>query len=126
MNICLVPLHIFIACLIFSCKNNHHVEYHENGLLVKMDYSGDTLNNNYIGEIKVYYPSGELKQCYEVKNSMKENVFKEYFKSGKLKYETSYKDDTIEGIETYYNPNGQVQQERRYKNGLPNGVSFSY
>ena len=51
---------------------------------------------------KEYYPSGELKYEWSVKNGKLEGIGKEYYENGKLESETNYKNGEWEGVSKDY------------------------
>ncbi len=75
---------------------------------------------------KEYYPTGELKAEYQVKDDQLHGRVKEYYKNGKLKEEAFYENGELEGIKKVYYKNGKLDYETEFRNGQENGFHRDY
>lgn len=75
---------------------------------------------------KEYYPNGQLKEEYEIKNDTANGIFKCYYENGSIKKEGIYKNGRTEGLVRGYYKNGQIEWEAFYKNGKENGAFREY
>ena len=115
---------VFFVCSIAACDNIKD----ENNAVSKSKLT-DTLkqssvlklDSTYSGEVKEYYPKGELKMEGYMKVGKREGLWKSYYPDGSLCSEGTYKQGKQYGKSVSYFQNGQKQFEGLYEEGNPAG-----
>ncbi len=128
-------------------KTGKWISYYDTENLREIsDYEDGKIN----GMIKLYYPSGILKNELTMKNDSvnglvkfyrntgginksfiytkgkKQGNYKEFFSIGSLSFEANMKDDKIEGKAVDYFSSGEKYEVAYYKNGLQEGADTVY
>ncbi|MBK9412566.1 MAG: toxin-antitoxin system YwqK family antitoxin [Bacteroidetes bacterium] len=78
------------------------------------------------GELKLFYPNGQLSRTVIYKKDIQNGVYKEFFMDGTPKVSGVMKNGGFEGLLTIFHPNGKVWQKGIYKNGLKEGKWQNY
>lgn len=85
------------------------------------------------GEVRAYYPNGQLKSTGLYVNGKPEGYHQYYYEdsvanreSGQLEYEATYKRGKRNGVVKWYYENGNLETEREYSDGERNGVYRNY
>jgi len=70
------------------------------------------------GISKTFYPeSGKIAESIEYKNGIKQGELRKYFPEGNIMTKGTYKDDLLEGDFTLYFPKGNIQLKGEYHKG---------
>jgi antitoxin component YwqK of YwqJK toxin-antitoxin module len=97
--------------------------YDRNGKLLREE---NYHNYRLDGEMKIYYPSGALKEVLHYSDGLREGNDKAYFENGGLEREENYKDNDLEGESMYYYDTGEVKSRGHYTNGKLEGSKTIY
>lgn len=79
-----------------------------------------------IGEWKLFYPYGNLKQKVFYKNDILQGSYETYYEDGTLQEKGRYINGKIEGEVLFYHPNGNIKRNLSLKNGKLNGEAKIY
>lgn len=70
------------------------------------------------GISNIYYPeSGKIAESIEYTDNLKNGELRKYFPEGNIMTEGTYVNNQLEGVFILYFPNGKIQLEGKYKNG---------
>jgi antitoxin component YwqK of YwqJK toxin-antitoxin module len=78
------------------------------------------------GLTKKYYPSGQLKSEFEMKEGKLHGESKAYYENGKLKKIAHWKADKEEGLAQFFDENGVLLSDETYVNGRLEGPANFY
>lgn len=78
------------------------------------------------GLTKKYYPSGQLKSEYEMKEGKLHGESRAYYENGKLKKIAHWKADKEEGLAQFFDENGVLFSDETYVNGRLEGPANFY
>lgn len=78
------------------------------------------------GEMKTYYPGGQLNQTYWYEKGLREDSAKWYYVEGQLFRSTPVKHDTIDGTQKQYYRNGRVKAKINFIKGLRSPLLEEY
>jgi antitoxin component YwqK of YwqJK toxin-antitoxin module len=78
------------------------------------------------GLTKKYYPSGQLKSEYEMKEGKLHGESKAYYENGNLKKIAHWKADKEEGLAQFFDENGVLVSDEMYVNGKLEGPANFY
>lgn len=70
------------------------------------------------GEMKTYYPGGQLNQTYWYRNGLREDSARWYYLEGQVFRSTPMKHDTIDGTQIQFYRNGRKKAEINYSKGF--------
>lgn len=101
--------------------------YYENGkIAMEMESEGYMITDGKVtAYFKHYYPNGQLKQEFFIKDNVSDGLEKEYDERGNLIAEQIWRNGKKEGISTYYYEDGS-KEEIPYVNDVHNGLSKLY
>jgi len=94
-----------------------HVYDKQGNLLREENYANYRLD----GEMKIFYPSGALKELLHYSDGLRDGDDKAYFESGGLEFEGSYTDNDLEGTSVHYYDTGEVKSREHYAKGYLDG-----
>jgi len=94
-----------------------HVYDRQGNILREENYHNYRLD----GELKIFYPSGALKELLHYSDGLREGNDKGYFESGGLEHEANYTDNDLEGASVHYYDTGEVRSQEHYTNGHLDG-----
>ncbi len=95
-------IYISLAIAIVACTKNS-VQKYPNGTVAK-----ETLKENGINVIKLYYPSGALMERIEMQDSIRHGLDETFYEDGKLESKVVYNHGKQKGNFTYYYPSGAL------------------
>ena len=75
---------------------------------------------------RTYYPNGQIKEEYGVKDGRREGFMRKYYENGVLQEEAMYKNGALEGPYKFYYKNGQLFTEGFFRNGTVDGPVKEY
>ncbi len=81
---------------------------------------------NETGNIKAYYPNGNISCDFSLKSGYYEGPYRMYHSSGKIESDEVFSSHEKEGPAKYYFPNGQIQSEENYFYDRKNGTFRTY
>lgn len=96
--------------------------YDESGVKVKDVHYYDDL----IYMVNEYYPCGEIKNTYDVRDNKIHGIFNSFYKDGTLKISVPYVNDQPYGLESNYSESGNLISEINYYEGMRHGSSSYY
>jgi hypothetical protein len=70
------------------------------------------------GEMKTYYPGGQLYQTFWYENGLREDTARWYYTEGQVFRATPYLHDTIDGIQKQYYRTGRLKAKIYYRKGF--------
>lgn len=110
--------------LVFSCNGNNNQPPNQKGLVVKdgLFYLDSLSNTPFTGRYVSEYKNKKIE--FEVKDGVKEGLFKLYFENGKLEIEGSLAKNKNNGEWKYYYPEGMLQSKGNFKNDTLTGKWF--
>jgi antitoxin component YwqK of YwqJK toxin-antitoxin module len=95
-----------------------YISFYQNGQKqMEGTYTQDVL----AGDVKVYYPSGALKEIVRFENNVETGPFKEFYENGKIKAEGNYiyKDGAVEhGLLSLFDSTGTLIKKMDCKEGI--------
>jgi len=94
-----------------------HVYDRQGRLLREENYHNYRLD----GEMKIFYPSGALKELLHYSDGLREGVDKSYFENGGLESEDNYVDNDLHGEGEHYYDTGEIKSREHYTNGKLDG-----
>jgi len=102
--------------------------YYKDGKLALEMNSQDALisNGKVTASAKLYYPNGQLRQEFFMKDNIGDGPEKEYYENGNLKAERMWKNGKMDGISKYYDENGNIDLLITFKEGLKDGIKRTY
>ena len=92
--------------------------YDRNGKLLREE---NYHNYRLDGEMKIFYPSGNLKELLHYSDGLREGNDKTYFESGGLESEDTYVDNDLQGPSVHYYDTGEVKSREHYADGKLDG-----
>jgi len=90
-----------------------HVYDRQGNLLREENYSNYRLD----GVMKIFYPSGGLKELLHYSDGLRQGSDRIYFENGGLMTEQNYVDNDLEGMSVHFYDSGEVQSREFYSNG---------
>jgi len=94
-----------------------HVYDRQGRLLREENYHNYRLD----GEMKIFYPSGALKELLHYSDGLREGNDKNYFENGGLESEDTYVNNDLEGPSVHYYDTGEVKSREHYSRGKVDG-----
>ncbi|MDE2009446.1 MAG: toxin-antitoxin system YwqK family antitoxin [Candidatus Omnitrophica bacterium] len=92
--------------------------YDRNGhLLREENYQNYRLN----GPMKIFYPSGALKELLYYSDGLRQGDDKAYYENGGLEFEDNYDDNDLNGPSVHYYDTGEVKSREHYTDGKLDG-----
>ena len=130
-NICIIIICILV---VFACENTKNKKSQDG----KIFYSNGQLKSvcplnkegKLDGELRIYYPTGELEALISMKNGLRSGISKGFYKTGKLNKVLNFSGDKLHGESIYYFDSGKkssiceyyydqlITEKFFYKNGL--------
>lgn len=98
-------------------ENQETIDYWNGKRLKEVNYKYCQLD----GDIKWYYPNGQVEVEGQYQNDSRDGKWLSYFEDGKLSKIRHYRLGDSDSTWVYYYPNGQIKQKIRYVNGVENG-----
>jgi antitoxin component YwqK of YwqJK toxin-antitoxin module len=95
-----------------------HVYDRNGNLLREENYENYRLD----GEMKIYYPSGALKELLHFSDGLRQGDDKAYFENGGMEHEYNYEDNDLEGEGVHYYDSGEIKSREHYMNGKLEGA----
>ena len=90
--------------------------YYENGTLAyELRYEGNAVEN--IGLAKAYWPNGQIKEVFPIRNSKLDGVYEAYFENGQLHRQTEYKEGQRYSVLGAYAPDGTPCEDGTLQHG---------
>ncbi|MCR4337762.1 MAG: hypothetical protein NUV91_08170 [Candidatus Omnitrophica bacterium] len=103
---------------IYTTPQKEEVRITQGGVAVKKP-----LRN---GEIKEYYPGGDLKLEGNYVNGLKEGIFQEYHENGNLASVGTYQKGKPTGCFTLYDQSGKIKAKHCYQEGKEKPIVIDY
>ena len=94
-----------------------HVYDRNGNLLREENYHNYRLD----GEMKIFYPSGALKELLHYSDGLREGDDKAYFENGGLEFQDNYEDNDLEGASVHFYDTGEVKSREHYTVGKLDG-----
>ncbi|MBF0511892.1 MAG: toxin-antitoxin system YwqK family antitoxin [Candidatus Omnitrophica bacterium] len=94
-----------------------HVYDRQGKLLREENYHNYRLD----GEMKIFYPSGALKEFLYYSDGLREGNDKAYYENGGLEFEVNYKDNDLDGDSVHYYDTGEVKNKEHFVKGKLEG-----
>ena len=94
-----------------------HVYDRQGNLLREENYHNYRLD----GEMKIFYPSGAVRELLHYSDGLREGDDKGYFENGGLEYEDNYEDNDLQGSSVHFYDTGEVKSHEHYTNGKLDG-----
>ena len=94
-----------------------HVYDRQGNILREENYHNYRLD----GEMKIFYPSGALKELLHYSDGLREGDDKSYFENGGLERQDTYVNNDLEGPSVHYYDTGEVKSREQYTSGRLNG-----
>jgi len=94
-----------------------HVYDRQGRLLREENYHNYRLD----GEMKIFYPSGALKELLHYSDGLRVGDDKNYFENGGLENEDTYVDNDLEGSSVHYYDTGEIKSREHYSRGKMDG-----
>lgn len=85
-----------------------------------------TTLENESGEVKTYYPSGQLARSFTLENGLLVGSYLKYHPNGQLQEELTFEKGQLNGMNKLYYPSGQVKEENPYVHGDLHGEEILY
>lgn len=119
---------IFIVITIYSCdKYRHHdTKTLPDGRVIKTDYNGDMNTGKFDGDIKKFYPTGELESHYIVVDGKIDGLCVYYYKTGKIKEKLHFVNGKRDGLGEFYYENGRLWTRELFPGDTLNPIKFVY
>jgi len=95
-----------------------HVYDRNGNLLREENYENYRLD----GQMKIFYPSGALRELLHYSDGLRQGDDKIYFESGGLASENNYEDNDLEGESIQYYDTGEIKSREHYMNGKLEGA----
>jgi antitoxin component YwqK of YwqJK toxin-antitoxin module len=93
-------------------------KYYKNDFLVQSEnYNKGVLH----GEMKAYYPNGQVYDLRHMKNGKENGVWEKFYQNGKPMLKGFVKEDKLQGSFLRYFPDGSIEEKGQYKNDLKTG-----
>ncbi|MFC1560150.1 toxin-antitoxin system YwqK family antitoxin [Candidatus Margulisiibacteriota bacterium] len=96
---------------------NAYKTYYKNGKIRSIVECKDCKVGELNGYMRFYYYSGELKYEGQIKDNMREGIYKMYYKSGKIMRKMTFKKDKLNGMAWQYDDEGVLVKKELYKDG---------
>lgn len=90
-------------------------KYYSNDLLIKQITFKNSIRE---GEMKSFYPGGQLYQWFWYENGLREDSAVWYYTDGQVFRTTPFKHDTIDGTQKQYYRTGALRAKLQYKKGF--------
>ena len=123
----------FVLFLGFSQVNKTDAQGKKQGAWKKfypntqvLQYEGQFLNNQPIGEFRYYYPSGKVKAVLQHEKNTKKTAAWFYFENEQIMSEGSYSDMKKDAVWINYAPEGFIVSKESYLNDKLNGSRIAY
>ena len=130
LNLCFLFCFLLIG---FSQVNKTDAKGNKQGVWKKyypntqvLQYEGQFLNNQPMGEFRYYYPSGKVKAVLQHEKNTKKTAAWFYFENEQLMSEGNYLDMKKDAVWINYSPEGYIISKESYLNDKLNGVRLSY
>jgi len=94
-----------------------HVYDRNGNLLREENYHNYRLD----GEMKIFYPSGALKELLHYSDGLREGDDRTYFENGGLESEGNYENNDLQGPSVHFYDTGEVKSREHYTNGKLDG-----
>lgn len=94
-----------------------HVYDRQGRLLREENYHNYRLD----GEMKIFYPSGAIKEVLHYSDGLRAGDDKSYYENGGLESEQTYVDNDLEGPGVHYYDTGEVKSHEHYNKGKLDG-----
>ncbi len=94
-----------------------HVYDRQGHLLREENYHNYRLDD----EMKIFYPSGTLKELLHYADGLREGDDKSYYENGGLESEDNYEDNDLQGPSVHYYDTGEIKSHEQYKKGKLDG-----
>jgi antitoxin component YwqK of YwqJK toxin-antitoxin module len=91
-----------------------------------LQYEGQFLNNQPIGEFRYYYPTGKVKAVLQHEKNTKKTAAWFYFENEQIMSEGSYSDMKKDAVWINYAPEGFIVSKESYLNDKLNGPRIAY
>ncbi|MBI3602786.1 MAG: toxin-antitoxin system YwqK family antitoxin [Candidatus Omnitrophica bacterium] len=78
------------------------------------------------GDVKTFYPSGELKALTPYVDGERQGLEKTYYEKGALESQNIYANNDLNDLSRHYYDTGELEREAYYKDGQLNGTTKIY
>lgn len=115
---------LFLMPLVLSCNDNNNQPLNKKGLVEKdgLLYSDSLSNTPYTGKYVSEFKNKKIE--FEVKDGVKEGLFKLYYENSKLEIEGALLNGKNDGEWKYYYPEGMLQSKGNFSRDTLTGKWF--
>jgi hypothetical protein len=120
-------LWLFLLSILYSCGKYPHRDLHalQDGTIVITDYNGDITTGKFDGEVRTFYPTGDMDHYY-LTNGKIDGIYWYYYKNGRLKGIQYFANGKRQGEGKFLYENGQLRTSEYYRNDSLNGFKRVY
>lgn len=107
----IIILCLLVGCLLFSCRENRHIEYYKSG---SISFEVPIKKGFYEGTSFEYYENGSIKRKADfLKGEIIDSMIY-YYTDGKKQSSAFYKNGLMLGEHIIYYPNGRIHEKKYY------------